>query len=98
MLLPMLITLPLLGSMITPKGAVDVEVVPAEAHTEQTSALPVSPRSSEENAAVETAPTEMAPPAKSKAKVSSGKPAKAWSSVRAQHPRCIAPPRPRLPR
>jgi hypothetical protein len=62
LLMPMLVTLPGPGSAIAPKASsVDVELAPAEADSEQTSALPASPQSSEDEAAIEAgAPADVA--------------------------------------
>lgn len=54
LLMPMLVTLPGPGSAIAPKtSSVDVELAPAEADSEQTSALPGSPQAGEDDAAIE---------------------------------------------
>ena len=56
LLLPMIVTLPGPGSLITPKGApVVVELDPAEADRDQTSALSAA-KPLQEDAALETVP------------------------------------------
>jgi hypothetical protein len=89
LLMPMLVTLPGPGSAIAPKtSSVDVELAPAEADSEQTSALPASPQAGEDDAAIEATPQagapadvanvgpETEPPIKNKAKAEKAKSAK----------------------
>lgn len=100
LLMPMLVTLPGPGSAIAPKtSSVDVELAPAEADSEQTSALPASPQSSEDDAAIEAgAPADVAnvspeaePPTKSKAKTDKVKSAKPVKKPVAQRSRPARP-------
>ena len=61
LLLPMIVTLPGPGSMITPKGApIAVELDPAEADRDQTSALLAPPKTLQEDAALDAAPEPVA--------------------------------------
>ena len=69
LLLPMIVTLPSPGSMITPKGApIAVELDRAEADRDQTSALSAPPKTLREDAALDAAPEPVAPAPEADAK------------------------------
>jgi hypothetical protein len=100
LLMPILVTLPGPGSAIAPKtSSVDVELAPAEADSEQTSALPASPQAGEDDAAIEAgAPADVAnvspeaePPTKSKAKADKVKSAKTVKKPVAQRSKPAKP-------
>ena len=108
LLMPMLVTLPGPGSAIAPKvSSVDIELTPAEADSEQTSALPAAPQAGEDDAAIEAAPQADAPaevvnvspevspaakpPAKDKAKAGNAKSAKPVKKPVAQRSKPVKP-------
>jgi hypothetical protein len=104
LLMPMLVTLPGPGSAIAPKvSSVDIELAPAEADSEQTSALPAAPQAGEDDAAKEAAPQagapadvanvspEAEPPAKDKAKAGNAKSAKPVKKPFAQRSKPVKP-------
>ena len=106
LLMPMLVTLPGPGRAIAPKfPSVDIELAPAEADSELTSALPAAPQAGEDDAAmaIEAAPQaaapadvanvspEAEPPAKDKAKAGNAKSAKPVKKPVAQRSKPVKP-------